>query len=346
MLLASALGLVAACGASAQEPEPAPATSTVRAPHNPTEAPAPPPPPQVVALPAEPVPPAPSTQACAPARKGLAGDRTVTLNVGGRERTFELHVPKTHDGTKGTMLLLNFHGYMMDGPGMRTVTKLDEYADLSGFIVAYPNGLGRSFNAGDCCGEAWKSNGANDVEFARAVVAHLSSEYCVDPALVYASGFSNGGFLSHRLACEASDVFAAIASVSGVMGIRPVDCLPSRPVPVMQIHGTSDMVIPYDGGHPFVPLGPVAFRSVEETLSTWRTRNSCLGSAETTYEKGDVKCQRWGTCKRDTHVELCTVAEGGHQWPGGNAIGGGGYLSRDVSASAAMLKFFAAHPMR
>jgi polyhydroxybutyrate depolymerase len=346
VLCIAAMLLAAACGESAQEPAPAPASGTVRSPTNPTAAPSAPPAPQIVALPAEPVPPAPSTQACAPARSGTIGDRSVKLKVGGRDRTFELHVPKGYDGTKGTMLLLNFHGYMMDGPSMRWVTKLDEYADLSGFIVAYPDGLSKSWNAGDCCGEAWKSNGVDDVEYARAIVSHLSAEYCVDPTLVYASGFSNGGFLSHRLACEASDVFAAIASVAGAMGIRPSDCLPSRPVPVLQVHGTADMVVRYDGGHPFVPLGPVEFRSVDETLSTWRQRNGCLGSAETTYQKGEVTCQRWGTCKRDADVELCTVTEGGHQWPGGNPITSGGHLSGDVSASAAMLKFFAAHPMR
>jgi polyhydroxybutyrate depolymerase len=163
-----------------------------------------------------------------------------------------------------------------------------------------------------------------------------------------ATGFSNGGFLSHRLACDMSDVFAAIAPVSGVFGTDPSKCNPPRAVPVLHFHGTSDPIVPYGGGTPVVPidLGKIiAFRSVPDTLQIWRTKNACLGGPVTIYAKGDATCTQWSTCKNGADVVHCRIDDGGHTWPGGVPIPLVGKTSTDISATETMYGFFTAHPM-
>jgi polyhydroxybutyrate depolymerase len=143
--------------------------------------------------------------------------------------------------------------------------------------------------------------------------------------------------LSHRLACEASDVIAAIGPVAGTMAFD--GCAPSRPVPVMHFHGTSDFVVLYNGG------GFSNGDSVPDTIDDWAMRNGCSGAAVTTFDMGKAKCENHGNCTAGADITLCTLTDGGHQWPGGMSAGPGGEINMDISASAAMLDFFTAHPM-
>src|SRR5690606_3308049 len=149
----------------------------------------------------------------------------------------------------GTMLVLNFHGFTSADWQEALLTRMDREVDARGVIVAYPQGVATSWNAGACCGTAW-ADAVDDVGFVRALIEHLEAEYCIDARGVDATGMSNGGFLSHRLACELSDRIAAIAPVAGVLGVDPASCAPSRPVPVWQFHGTEDPLVPYEGGTP------------------------------------------------------------------------------------------------
>lgn len=292
----------------------------------------------------------PSTFKCERGRTGVAGDRTLTLTVSGQERTALVHVPKTYDPLKGTSVVLAFHGYGGTAAGMKTQAGLDAESEKRGFIVVHVEGTGllRGFNGGDCCGQpAWTAN-TDDTGVARAIDKALVADYCVDPKRVYSAGFSNGGFMSYRLACEAADVFAAVASVSGVLGIPAETCKPSRPVPIMHVHGTADTTVPFKGGAAVFGLGAlvnVDFRSVDETVSTFRKRWTCGEASKLVSEKGDTRCEEWTGCQDGARVELCTVTGGGHKWPGGPVGGVGGKTSTDFDASARILDFFAAHPM-
>ncbi len=293
----------------------------------------------------------PSTFTCT-GKTGAKGDRTLTLTVGGIQRTVLVHVPANYDPNKGTSLVVGFHGYGGSAAQMRTQTKLDGASDAKSFIVAYAQGTGavsNGFNGGDCCGQpAWRDPGTDDVGFAKEIVKSISSEYCVDPKRVYSAGFSNGGFLSYRLACEAADMFAAVASVSGVLGVPAETCKPSRPVPILHVHGTADRTVPYQGGAAAGGLGALAgvtFRSVDETVTSFRTRWQCPAASKSSYEKGDTKCVAWSGCQANIPLELCTVTDGGHQWPGGQATPTGGKLSTDLDATTRVVDFFAAHPM-
>jgi polyhydroxybutyrate depolymerase len=335
---------VYACGggdASVEEPAPGPP------PLNPPVADSPPAKPPGTKGP-EPAPP--STFACAPARPGAVGERTLTLSIGGQDRTVLVHVPKAYDPTKGTSLVVGFHGYGMNAAQMRTQTKIDAESDTRGFIAAYAEGTGlaqKGFNGGDCCGRPAWTDDTDDLSFGREIVKKLSAEYCVDPKRVYSAGFSNGGFMSYRFVCEAADVFAAVASVSGVLGTPPESCKPSRPVPILHVHGTADTTVPYQGGPAAGGLGILAgvnFRSVPDTVAAFKSKWTCGATSKEVSKAGDTRCEEWTGCQAGVPVELCTITDGGHQWPGGQPTPVGGKTS-DFAATKAVLDFFAAHVM-
>jgi polyhydroxybutyrate depolymerase len=286
--------------------------------------------------------PAPGVQCSG--KTGAAGDRTLSLTSGGSSRTSLLHVPASVDPTKGAMLVVNYHGFMSDAVQQVALTRMNAVADAKGFIVAFPYGLGQGWNAGDCCVELQPPN-VDDVQFTKDLLALVEGQYCIDPRRVYATGMSNGGFLSHRLACAMADTFAAVAPVSGVLGIPPETCTPSRPVPILHFHGTADNVVPYDGGPAAKLLPPIQFRSVAATLNFWRTTDACLGPGTVVYAQGDATCVDYTDCAGGAEVQLCTIDGGGHTWPGGLAVPNLGKTSADVDATARMIDFFAAHPM-
>jgi len=275
--------------------------------------------------------------------RGLAPqplDDEWTLQWGGRDRTAWVHVPQSYDPTRPTPVVFGFHGYSFNAAIQVNQSRMIEASDAEGFIAVHPNGTGlpRGWNAGDCCGSAaWTD--VDDVGLVGAILDELEARLCVDRQRIFATGFSNGGFLAHRLGCELPDRIAAIASVSGVMGVEP--CVPSRPVAVLHIHGTHDLVVPYGGG------GATGFRSVAETIAGWAQSDACPpGAPVETFRDGDAQCESRQGCADDAEVSLCTIAGGGHQWPGGRPILGAGHFSVDLDATAAIWTFFVAHPMR
>ncbi len=261
-------------------------------------------------------------------------DTTVTevdLDFDGVSRRYELHVPPAYDGSTPLPLALNFHGLTSNPTQQREFSQMDVTADSRGFVVAYPEGLDVSWNAGACCGRS-AENGVDDVGFARAVINDIAERGCIDRSRVYATGMSNGGFLSHRLACEASDLIAAIGPVAGVLGIDSSACTPDRPVPVVHFHGTTDTLVPYDGR-------VNGFESVADTIAGWVERNGCTEAPEVVLRTGSVTCETTGGCDGDASVTLCTIAGGGHCWPG-NLSCPFGESTDDIGANEVMLDLF------
>lgn len=259
---------------------------------------------------------------------GLRGGDHVmlTLESGGLTREYTVHVPTSYAGTDPVPLVLDFHGYTSDAGQQALLSGMDDKADEEGFVSVHANGYMRSWNAGDCCGGSM-SGGIDDVAFVRALIDDVASRVCIDRRRVYATGMSNGGFLSHRLACQASDVIAAIAPVAGVIGVPDEECAPGRAVPVMHFHGTSDRIVPYEGG------GISGFRSVADTVDSWATRNGCTDTAEVTHMMGDTTCETRDACDAGAEVTLCTIEGFGHWWPGnGSDVG--------IDATDAMWTFF------
>jgi len=261
-----------------------------------------------------------------------AGDKDYTITTSGDMREYRVHVPPGYDLQAPVALIVALHGYTEKIDEFMDISHFAEAVDKRGMIVVFPQGkapLGvPGWNAGSCCGTAQIQN-TPDVQFIRDMVAQIEKDYCIDPKRIFVSGFSNGGMLSHRLACEFSERVAAIGAVSGTMAIDP--CIPKRAVPILHIHGTSDIVVPYDNA--------VTAQTVPQTINGWVARNFCQPSTSVVYSKGAAKCELYGACNAD--VQLCTIEGGSHEWPaGGSAMGMG-----DLPATEYILDFFEAHPM-
>jgi polyhydroxybutyrate depolymerase len=279
----------------------------------------------------------------------VAGTDSVrALDYGGLERTYILHVPPAYQESQPAALVVSLHGGGGNAEIQRRVDGFDELANERGFIVVYPNGTGRlqdsilTWNGGTCCGYAMTKE-VDDVGFVRALIAELESEYAIDPQRIYVTGMSNGGIMAYRLACEASDLIAAIAPVAGTLNYEP--CQPSQPVSVIHFHGTNDAHLPYDGGVGSESRVGVEFASVQESIEFWTAFNGCNSQPQTT-SFDDIQHQVWSGCRGGTSVELYTILGGKHAWPGssGPAWAGGDEPTQSISASQLIWGFFALHP--
>ncbi|HEX8357191.1 MAG TPA: PHB depolymerase family esterase, partial [Segetibacter sp.] len=200
-----------------------------------------------------------------------------SINVDNRDRTYRLNLPPNYYEAENFSLIIALHGGGGDATQFETSSKLTEKANAAKFIVVYPEGVrsngilrARSWNAGTCCDFA-VANNINDVKFIAALIDKLVSKYKINPKKVYATGHSNGGMLTYRLACELSDKIAAIAPNSCTMVTRT--CNPVKPMAVLHMHSVLDTNIPYRGG---VGSGAgtngLTLPSLDSVLSVWSVK--------------------------------------------------------------------------
>jgi polyhydroxybutyrate depolymerase len=276
------------------------------------------------------------------------GIHTRTLVHEGLKRRYLVHVPKGYDASKPTPLVVALHG----GGGSMEIQSNDAYyglitkSDQSGVIVVFPNGYSRrrtgklaTWNAGECCGAA-RDEHANDVGFVRAMLGDVRKSLNIDAKRIFATGMSNGGMMSYRLACEMSDEFRAIASVAGTDNTRT--CRPKKPMSVLHIHAKNDTHVLFEGG-----AGPDAFKpavndftSVPSTISKWIELNACAAQPKRALENAGAYCDLYSRCGGGTRVQLCVTEDGGHSWPGGQQPRGTGTPSRAISATDEIWRFF------
>lgn len=273
-----------------------------------------------------------------------AGTTEDSLFFGGKKRTFRVHVPP-NAGAAPLPVVLAFHGGGGSGDQAEGSFLFDAIADRERFVVVYPDGSGlvRTWNGGGCCGASAEDN-VDDVGFVRALLTKLDGALCVDDRRLFATGMSNGGILSHRLACELSDRIAAIAPVAGTIAVAA--CTPPRPVPVMHVHGDGDAHVPFNGGSG-CGASSFAFTSVSATLDGWRSRNGCAATTDVVFTQGDGTCVANRGCAAD--VILCTVRGGGHSWPGGAPKAGvsdcaDAPQNTNFGTSELAWRFFQGHP--
>lgn len=276
---------------------------------------------------------------------------SVDLPHDGKTRRYVLYIPPTLNRAHPAPLVLAFHG----GGGHAEMMADDERygliraAQQNGFIVAFPNGFSRlprgrlaTWNAGGCCGGA-RDSGSDDVGFSRAVVADIARKIAVDRDRIFAIGMSNGGMMAYRLACEAADLFRAVAAVAGTEAVA--HCQPSRPIPILHIHAKDDTHVLFAGG-----AGPDAFRdtdkvmdfvSVPETLQRWVRRNACESPPQRTLTRPGAWCDTYSACREGAQVRLCVTAEGGHSWPGADRVRRGkASASQALDANEMIWEFF------
>ena len=272
------------------------------------------------------------------------GDHTLSLAVGGLQRSAIVHIPPQYDRTVPMPVILAFHGGGANADTMVRFSGLNEKADEAGFIAVYPNGTGRlqrmlTFNGGNCCGQA-AANGVDDVEFTRRLLDDVANACTID---------SNGGIMAYRLASELSDRIAAIAPVGGPMGTKT--CNPTRPVSVIHFHGTDDAFAPFQGGRG-KGLSGTDFYSVPDSIAAWVEADGCAPTPVTirlpdTADDGTtVTRTTYGQGKDGAEVVLIVIEGGGHTWPGREPrLAALGKSTRDISANDLMWEFFQRHPL-
>ncbi|MFK3979863.1 alpha/beta hydrolase family esterase [Micromonospora sp. NPDC050397] len=265
--------------------------------------------------------PSPSSAVVAPA----PGRHQLTLDHDGVARRYRLHAPANYDPAVPVPLVIALHPFPGEGLGMSEMVEFDAVAERENFLVAYPDGINGGFNALVCCGTA------DDVGFLKALAAHLTGGWRVDPDRVYLTGISNGGDLSFRAAVEATGVFAAIGVASGGFIGPPAaaaDYVPKSPVSVITFIGGQDRYA----------------EQFQAGMRAWRQRLRCVPAGPASAPAEAVTLDR-ARCADGSDVEEYRLANMGHSWPGAK-VGPVAAPGAGVAATELIWAFFAARPRR
>jgi polyhydroxybutyrate depolymerase len=201
------------------------------------------------------------------------------ITIGG-DRPVTVRVPAGYDPSKPAPLVMMLHGYGSANILTEDYFAMSSLADEHGFFYVAPNGTfdstdHRFWNATDACCD-FDHTGIDDSGYLASLITQTQAAYNIDPARIYVMGHSNGGYMSHRLACDHADVFAAIASYAGAVWSDPTKCNPSGPIAILQAHGTADTEVLYGGDEPdsgSLPTG--VYPGAVETMAIWATKNGC-----------------------------------------------------------------------
>ncbi len=293
--------------------------------------------------------PAPEARTDAQAAISNPGTYTYSVLHQQKVRYYKVHVPKSFQAENTYALVVALHG----GGGDMEVQSTDEYykfistSEREGFVVLFPNGFSKfasgklaTWNAGKCCAAA-RDTKSDDVAFIRTAVGNIQGQMKIDPKRIFATGMSNGAMMSYRLACEASDLFRAIAPVAGTDNTEV--CQPRSSISVLHIHSLLDDHVKFTGG---IGKNAVAadlvtdFKSVPATIEKWAKLNKCQTKAERVLTKERAYCDRYSGCRDGVEVKLCVTEDGGHSWPGGKKPGRGASPSQALNATDIVWDFF------
>ena len=293
--------------------------------------------------------PASESSADATAKIDRPGDYTFSIAHDGLTRLYRVHVPQRYSAATPAPLVLAFHGgggdmnYMASDKNYGLISK----ADAEGFVVVFPNGYSKlnsgkfaTWDAGTCCAAARDQN-VDDVGFVRKIIGNVTHQLNIDRKQIYATGMSNGGMLTYRLACEMADTFKAIASVAGTD--NTTSCAPKAPISILHIHAKNDDHVLYSGGagKTFRDMSKVAdFTSVPATIAKWVKLNSCNPTPQRVLETPGAYCDKYTQCRGNVAVQLCVTDTVGHSWPGGTKVRGDERPSQAISADDVMWTFF------
>jgi len=256
----------------------------------------------------------------------------------GIQRDYILYIPELYDGNTTVPLVLNFHGFGSSASQQMFYGDFRDIADTEGFLLVHPEGTTFIGNQFWNVGFPGLSSNIDDVGFTEALIDELATLYAIDLDRVYATGMSNGGFMSFLLACQLSEKIAAVASVTGSMTQDTFDdCNAQHPTPVLQIHGTEDDVVLYNENNLSLPIPDV--------ISYWVDHNNCE-TTPTTTTLPDVDVSDGSTIEHSVYedgdngvtTEHMKVIGGGHTWPGSvlNTAG----TNQDIDASMEIWLFF------
>ena len=256
----------------------------------------------------------------------------------GIQRDYILYIPANYDNITQVPLVLNFHGFGSNASEQLLYGDFRAIADSEGFLLVHPEGTFLNGNQHWNVGNFTIGSTTDDVGFAEALIDELANAYAIDVDRVYATGMSNGGYMSFLLACQLSEKIAAVASVTGAMTPDTFDaCNPQHPTPILQIHGTDDNVVPYNGA--------TWSRSIEDVIDYWVNYNNCDVNPSTTVfpdidptDGSTVEHIIYNNGDNGVTTEHMKVLGGQHTWPGSvfNFPG----TNQDINASMEIWAFF------
>lgn len=281
-----------------------------------------------------------ATTGCDKAPPFPAGaSRNMSLTVEGLQRSYRMHLPVGYRSSHQYPLVLSFHGHGGAAMQMESYTGLSKLANQQGFVVAYPQGT-----VGPDKLTGWSSGGVgkphvNDVLFASDVISDIQAKLCINPQRIFASGFSNGGGMTGLLACRLANRIAAFASVSGSYYAPAGGCHPTRPASILEIHGTSDTVVPYDGNSALGLIGSEAW------THAWAVRDGCNLNPMSKNLGQDLTSSTWIGCQDGVTVVHFRIIDGTHVWPGSTTLQHAQMGDTDLEADALIWGFFVAHPL-
>lgn len=284
----------------------------------------------------------------------------------GRARSWIIYAPSTYDPAQPTPVVVLLHGRPGNSGGMAMMTGMNDVAENNNFIVVYPDGIDNEWNAQfDLSARTISLSGRrstlpqDDVGFLQTLMSDIAVDFNIDRSRLYLGGFSNGGFMTYRMACSAGDTFAAFAAISGNLYTELGEyCRRSDPTPLLIMHGTNDPSVPYQG---------VLFRNAErggepirisygipETVAAFARRNGCSEAGQTTSyaERGEspgTSVSRFvpNTCPPGEDIVFYAINGGGHTWPGHprpqQELGD---VNMDMDAGEVIWAFFSAHTLR
>jgi len=237
--------------------------------------------------------------------------------------------------------VLVFHGGGMNGSVLADVDGFEALAESEGFMVVHPSA--------DPAWPFWAIKygdhpEGDDVAFAEQLIDTMIDDWCADPSRIYSAGLSIGGTFSARLACEIPERLAGVGAVAQI-AVSPELCDPALPMPLVQINGTADPVIPFDGNGESVATGPESWQWMVETVvpeafAAGAARRGCDMDPTVSTIGEDVVEYRYSGCDGDVEMLRYEVTGGGHAWPGDipgpSAMG---YTTSDISAASAIWEF-------
>jgi len=262
-----------------------------------------------------------------------------TLTHDGLDRSYRIHLPPNFNNSESLPLVFNIHGFGSNAIQQEFYSGMNAVSDTARFILCYPdgtdeNGTGRSWNVGWSGGST-----ADDIGFIEAMIEEFATLYNVNTNRVYSCGMSNGGFMSYHLACNIPDKIAAIASVTGSMVPGSFDdCQPDIARPILEIHGTADQTVPYNGT-------AMIAAPIEAVVAHWVTINDCSITTDTTIipdintdDNSTAIRIDYNNCEEDKIVSLIKIDNGAHTWPGSAVVIG--TTNQDFNASSTVWNFF------
>lgn len=281
-----------------------------------------------------------------PVAPGASAQQSVAVNpaaaAGYTTRSYIIHVPSGYVPTHPIPLLLDFHGGGGTAAGTARSSGFSALADQRGFLAVYPQGLpydalGAGYTTWAATGPLdTLTNGVDERLFVSDLLDALQRRYCVDPARIYATGFSAGGAMVAFLTCTLAGRFAAFAPMSGDAYVLPGGCHPSHPTSIIEFHGSADAGEPY-AGSPGPKDAVYRRQGVLEWLSAWAARDGCATAPTAILQTTAVMAEQWTGCRDGTGLVHYLVFGLGHSWPPPIA----GQDARDL-----IWAFFLAHPLQ